>query len=86
MVFADDPEDDAIENVMTAESIATTATVTLEKTDNGFAITRVHLDTVVHIPGGDEEKFNVAANNAKSGCPVSKLFNTEITLSAKLQS
>ena len=69
---------------MTAESINTTAAVRLEKTDAGFSITKVHLDVTARIPGADPEAFQTAANNAKAGCPVSRLFNAEITLDAKL--
>jgi osmotically inducible protein OsmC len=70
---------------MTAESLQTTATVSLEKVEGGFAITAVHLDLTAKIPGADKAKFETAANNAKAGCPVSKLFNAKITLDAKLQ-
>ncbi|HWA13909.1 MAG TPA: OsmC family protein [Burkholderiales bacterium] len=70
---------------MKAESIHTTATVNLEKGDGGFAITAVHLDLTAKIPGADKAKFETAANNAKAGCPVSRLFNAKITLDAKLQ-
>src|SRR6201996_6479525 len=49
------------------ESIATTATVTLDKADGGFAITSSHLDVVVKIPGGDKAKFDKAAADAKAG-------------------
>lgn len=70
---------------LTADSINTTATVTLGKDDSGFAITRVHLDVTAKIPGATQESFETAANNAKAGCPVSKLFNTEITMDAKLE-
>lgn len=69
---------------ITAESIATTATVTLEKQGDGFAITAVHLDVTARIPGADQEKFMTAANNAKAGCPVSKLLNARITMDAQL--
>jgi lipoyl-dependent peroxiredoxin len=70
---------------MTADSINTTATVTLDKAEGGFAITKVHLDVTAKIPNGDQAKFETAANNAKAGCPVSKLFKgAEITMSAKL--
>jgi osmotically inducible protein OsmC len=71
---------------MTAESINTTANVTLEKVEGGFGITKVHLDVVAKIPGANQAAFETAANNAKAGCPVSKLFKAEITMSAKLQS
>src|SRR3954465_2790693 len=59
---------------LTAESINTTATVRLEKTDSGFAITTVHLDVAAKVPGADQQSFETAANNAKAGCPVSKVL------------
>jgi lipoyl-dependent peroxiredoxin len=67
------------------ERIATEATVTLEKLESGFAITQVHLQTTARIPGATPEAFRQAADNAKSGCPVSKLLNAKITLDAKLE-
>jgi osmotically inducible protein OsmC len=70
---------------MKAESIDTTAAVTLEKTDAGFTITKVHLDVTARIPGGDRSAFETAAGNAKAGCPVSRLLNAEITMDAKLE-
>ncbi len=69
---------------MKAEAIDTTATLTMEKTDAGFTITKVHLDLKAKIPGGDAAKFQTAAANAKAGCPVSRVLNAEITLDAKL--
>jgi osmotically inducible protein OsmC len=68
----------------TPTRIATTATVTIEKDDAGFGITNVHLEVEASVPGIDEAKFQELAGNAKAGCPVSKLFNTEITMNAKL--
>jgi lipoyl-dependent peroxiredoxin len=70
---------------LTAESIRTTATVRLEKTDNGFAITSVHLEVTANVPGADQQAFETAANNAKAGCPVSKVLNAEITMTAQLE-
>ena len=70
---------------MTAEQIQTTASVSLDKTDGGFAITAVHLDVRAKIPGADKQAFEAAANNAKSGCPVSKVLNATITMDAKLE-
>jgi len=70
---------------MTAERIQTNATVTLEKTDAGFTVTSVHLDVNVKIPGADKQAFETAANNAKAGCPISRLLNTTITMDAKLE-
>jgi osmotically inducible protein OsmC len=68
-----------------AESIDTTATVSLEKVEGAFAITAVHLDLIAKIPGASRQAFEKAANDAKAGCPVSKLLNAKITLDAKLQ-
>ena len=70
---------------MTAENISTEATVTLEKTDAGFTITAVHLDVTARIPGADRQAFETAANNAKAGCPVSRLLKAEITMEATLE-
>ncbi len=70
---------------MTAQSIDTTATVTLEKLESGFAITTVHLQVKAKIPGGDKAKFAEAAKSAKEGCPVSKLLNAKITMDAQLE-
>lgn len=71
---------------MTAESLDTKANVTLEKTAAGFTITAIHLETNAKIPGADRAKFEQAAQNAKQGCPVSRLLNANITLDAKLVS
>jgi osmotically inducible protein OsmC len=73
------------EKGMTAESLRTSAAVTLDKLDDGFSITAVHLDLVAKIPGADRQAFEEAVNNAKIGCPVSKLLNAKITLDAKLE-
>lgn len=69
---------------MTAESIETTATVTLEKVGDAFTVTSSHLQTNVKIPNADQAAFQKAAEGAKSGCPISRLLNTTITLDAKL--
>ncbi len=70
---------------VTAENISTTATVTMEKTEAGFTITKIHLDVVARIPGADQQAFETAANNAKAGCPVSRLLKAEITMDATLE-
>ncbi len=67
------------------ERIATEATVTLEKLEAGFAITTIHLQVKARVPGATPDQFNTAANNAKAGCPVSKLLNAKITMDAKLE-
>ncbi|HEU4431460.1 MAG TPA: OsmC family protein [Myxococcota bacterium] len=69
---------------LTADRIETTATVTLEKTDAGFTITAVHLDVSAAVPGADAPRFAKAANDAKAGCPVSRVLNAAITMDAKL--
>jgi osmotically inducible protein OsmC len=70
---------------LTAESINTTASVTLTKTDAGFTITTVHLDVRARVPGANRQAFETAANNAKAGCPVSRLLKAEITMDAQLE-
>ena len=65
----------ALSNIMgedgvTPDQIATKASVTLEQKDDGFAITKVHLDVTAAVPGMSEEDFQAAAEKAKSGCPV----------------
>jgi osmotically inducible protein OsmC len=57
----------------------------LEKKETGFEVTEVVLDVTARIPGATEAAFNTAANNAKTGCPISKLFNTKITMNARLE-
>jgi lipoyl-dependent peroxiredoxin len=69
---------------LTAEKIETTATVTLEKLEQGFTVTAVHLDLNAKIPGADQAAFEKAANAAKAGCPISRLLNAKITMTAKL--
>ena len=69
---------------LTAEQMETKADVTLEKVGDGFSITSVHLMLNAKIPGADNAKLQELAGMAKAGCPVSKLFNTKITLDAKL--
>lgn len=74
------------ESGLTAERVDTTATVTVEPDNGGFTITSVHLDVHARIPGADQEAFEAAANGSKVGCPVSKLFNADITLEPRLES
>ena len=70
---------------LTASEIATTATVTLEKGEQGFAVTKVHLVVEADVPGASQEQFATAAAAAKAGCPISKLLNAEITMEARLR-
>ena len=68
------------------ERIATEAKVSLEKLESGFAITKVHLQVKARVPGASQEQFQTATNNAKSGCPVSKVLNAKISMDAVLES
>ena len=70
---------------LTASSIETTATLTMEKLDSGWTITAVHLDVVGSVPNADQAAFQKAAENAKSGCPVSKVLKADITMTARLE-
>lgn len=67
------------------DSLETTCTITLDKQPGGFAITESHLELKAKIPGATQDAFDKATQAAKAGCPVSKLFNTTITLDAHLQ-
>lgn len=70
---------------LTAESLQTTCTISLEKQPDGFAITESHLELKARVPGATQEAFDKATQAAKSGCPVSKLYKTNITLTATLE-
>jgi osmotically inducible protein OsmC len=69
---------------ITPESLETTASLSLDKLEAGWAITKIHLDVTARIPGADKAAFEKAAENAKAGCPVSKLLKAEITMTATL--
>ncbi len=70
---------------LTPERIETHAQITLDKIGEGFEITRSHLRVKAKIPGADQAKFEEIANQAKTGCPVSKLLKAEITMEATLE-
>ena len=69
----------------TAERIQTEATVTLEKKDEGFTVTAVHLKVRGKVPGITPPDFEKAAQAAKTGCPISRLLKAEITMETKLE-
>lgn len=69
---------------MVAEKLETKATLTLDKGEKGFAVTRIHLDVTAKIPNVDEEAFQTAVQRAKESCPISRLLNTEITVTARV--
>jgi osmotically inducible protein OsmC len=70
---------------LTADSLNTTATVTMDKLEAGWTITEVHLQVKAKIPQADRAKFDEAANKAKAGCPISRLLNAKITMEAELE-
>ena len=71
---------------LTATQMDTSAEVSLEQVEGGYSITSVHLTLRAKVPGADNAQFQELAAKAKAGCPVSKLFKTEITLDAALVS
>jgi osmotically inducible protein OsmC len=68
------------------ESLETQATLTMDKVEAGWTVTAIHLEVVARIPGASQAAFDTAANAAKTGCPISRLLNTSITMSARLAS
>ena len=70
---------------LVAESLRTSATVTLDKLEGGWSVTESHLEVVAKIPGASEEAFQTAAHAAETGCPISRLLKTKITLDARLE-
>jgi osmotically inducible protein OsmC len=69
---------------ITPESVQTSATVTMEKLEAGWTVTEVKLDSAVKAPGADKAKIETAAENAKKGCPISRLLNAKISLALKI--
>jgi osmotically inducible protein OsmC len=69
---------------LTPESISTTVTLSLDKLDSGWTITASHIDVVGKVPGADAATFQKYAEAAEKGCPVSKVLNAKITMSARL--
>ena len=69
---------------ITPESLETTASLTLEKLDAGWTVTKIHLDVAGRIPGNDAAAFEKAAKAAEVGCPISRLLKVEITMTARL--
>ena len=73
-------------NDLKADYIRTSAEVSLEKVGEGFSITASHLVLHAKIPGADKATFERIANEAKAGCPVSKVLNATVTMTATLDS
>ena len=70
---------------LTPDHVTTTATVTLEMLDSGPTVTTIHLEVTARVPGASQSAFDTAANNAKTGCPISKLMNATISMNAVLE-
>jgi len=71
---------------LTPEKLETAASLTFEKLEAGWTVTQIHLDVRGKVPGADAAAFDKAANDAKTGCPISRLLNTKITMAATLVS
>ena len=71
---------------LVADQLATTATVTMEKLDAGWTVTGIHLDVKGKVPKADTVAWEKATTAAKTGCPISRLLNTTITMDARLES
>jgi osmotically inducible protein OsmC len=67
------------------DTLDTRCTITLEQKDGGFTITESHLEMTAKVSGVTPETFQQITQDAKKGCPVSKLFNTNVTMTAKLE-
>ena len=68
-----------------ADELNTTAVVTMEKTEDGPTVTKIHLTTRARVPNIEKDKFDELAKKAKEGCPISRLLKAaEITLDAQL--
>ena len=70
---------------LTPQELRTTATVTFEKLDAGWTVTQIHLDVKGKVPNADQAAWEKATQGAKTGCPISKLLNTKITMEAKME-
>jgi osmotically inducible protein OsmC len=67
------------------ESLETTAVVTMEKTDDGPTVTKIHLMTKAKVPNADKDRFEELAKKAKENCPISRLLKAaDISLDAQL--
>ena len=64
-------------------NLETTAKVTLDKDGDGFTITRSQLSLTGQVEGIDPAEFERIANEAKAGCPVSKVLNCDIALDVR---
>jgi lipoyl-dependent peroxiredoxin len=66
------------------DEISTEAVLDMQKSDSGWSITGSHLNVRAKVPGVSQEQFMDLENNAKEGCPVSRVLNAKITMDAQL--
>ncbi|HSB45387.1 MAG TPA: OsmC family protein [Nitrospira sp.] len=70
---------------LVADRLESTATLSFEKLEAGWTVTEIHLDVRGRVPKADQAAFERAAAAAKTGCPISRLLNTTITMDATLE-
>jgi len=70
---------------LTPEKLETSATVTFDKLEAGWTVTNILLDVKGKVPKADQAAWDKATQAAKTGCPISRLFNTTINMQAKLE-
>ena len=70
---------------LTAERLETTATLTMDKLDTGWTITAIQIDLKAKIPGAAQAAFDKAAADAKTNCPISRVLNAKISMTATLE-
>ncbi len=70
---------------LTPEKLETTATVIFDKVEVGWTVTNITLNVRGKVPKADEAAWDKATQAAKTGCPISRLLNTTITMDAKLE-
>lgn len=69
---------------MSSESVDTKATVNFELKDGKATVTRIHLDCTAKVPGASLDAVKKVADGTRTGCPVARLLDTEITVDLKL--
>lgn len=67
------------------DKLETTATVTFDKLEAGWTVTGIQLSVTGKVPKADQTAWDQATQAAKTGCPISRLLNTTITMDAKLE-
>ena len=71
-------------NQLTVEAITTTAELTMGADDRGYSIDGIHLVVTAALPDVTEDKFHEIAEQARTGCAISKALNVATTMNATL--